>query len=146
MRRNCDAIRRTCSASGGAPKERDRRDLRGAAAQEIFRPGRFCAGILHLSQFGSQFAGPQSQTHAFAANHSCEVRHNGQTVLLKKTGIEWKAALSTCMPVEMAFSVLGQRIITHAHLRLLQRFAPSSWAETIPGTPLARVHHGSLFL
>ena len=72
-----------------------------------------CRGCgFRLSQFGSQFAGPQSQTHALAANHSYEVRHNGQTVLLKKTGIEWKAVLSTCMPVEMAFSVLGQRIIT----------------------------------
>jgi hypothetical protein len=37
-----------------------------------------------LSQFGSQFAGPQSQTHALAANHSCEVRHDGQNVRLKK--------------------------------------------------------------
>jgi hypothetical protein len=69
-------------------------------------------GILHLSQFGSQFAGPQSQTHALAANHSCVVRHNGQKVLLKKTGMERKAAGSMCMPVEMAFSVLGQRIMT----------------------------------
>ena len=37
----------------------------GLIAVMFFRPGRFCAGILHLSQFGSQFAGPQSQTHAF---------------------------------------------------------------------------------
>ena len=51
-------------------------------------PAAFCRAILHLSQFGSQFAGPQSQTHALAANHSCEVRQIGQKVLLKKTGME----------------------------------------------------------
>ena len=38
-----------------------------------------------LSQFGSHFAGPESQTHAFRANHSCGPRQIGQNVLLKKT-------------------------------------------------------------
>ena len=33
-------------------------------------------------------------------------------MLLKKIGMEWKATLSICMPVEIAFSVLGQRIKT----------------------------------
>ena len=65
-----------------------------------------------LSQFGSQFAGPQSHTHASRAYHSCEVRHDGQKVLLKKTGMQPKAARSMCMPVEMAFPVLGQWIMT----------------------------------
>jgi hypothetical protein len=42
---------------------------------------------LHRSQLGSQFSGPQSQTHALAANHSCGLRQIGQNVLLKKTGM-----------------------------------------------------------
>ena len=65
-----------------------------------------------LAQFGSQFAEPQSQTHALAANHSCKMRHDGQNVRLKKTGMEPKAARSMCMPVEMAFRDLGQWIMT----------------------------------
>ena len=52
--------------------------------------------------------GLQSQTHAFWANHSCEVRHDAQKVLLKKTGMQLKVARSICMPVEMVFRVLGQ--------------------------------------
>lgn len=65
-----------------------------------------------LSQFGSQFAGPESQTQASRANQSCEVRHERQKVLLKKTGIEPKAARSMFMLVEMHLPVLGQRITT----------------------------------
>ena len=65
-----------------------------------------------LSQFGSQFARPQSQTHALPANHSCEARHNGQKVLLKKTGMERNRARSIYMPVEIGFPVLGQRVMT----------------------------------
>ncbi|MGA8990567.1 MAG: hypothetical protein WB500_09335 [Rhodoplanes sp.] len=33
-------------------------------------------------------------------------------MLLKKTGMQLKAARSICMPVEMAFRVLGQWIMT----------------------------------
>jgi hypothetical protein len=40
------------------------------------------------------------------------VRHDEQKVLLKKTGIEPKAARAMCMPVEMHFPVLGQWITT----------------------------------
>jgi hypothetical protein len=38
--------------------------------------------------------------------------HNGQKVVPKKTGIEWKAALSMDMPVEITLSVVGHRIMT----------------------------------
>ena len=65
-----------------------------------------------LSQFGSHFVGPELQTHAFRANHSWGPRQIGQNVLLKKTGIEPKAARSMFMLVEMHFPVLGQRITT----------------------------------
>ena len=64
-------------------------------APAAFAPGR---GLLvnargmdtraRLSQFGSHFGGPESHTHASRANHSCEMRHDGQNVRLKKTGIE----------------------------------------------------------
>lgn len=78
-----------------------------------------------LSQFGSHFAGPESQTHAFRANHSCGVRHDGQKVVLKKTGMEPKAARSMRMPVEMHFPVLGQWITT-----MPIQFSVTLWAET----------------
>jgi hypothetical protein len=81
-----------------------------------------------LSQFGSQFAGPQSQTHALAANHSCKMRHDGQNVRLKKTGMDPKAARSMCMPVEMAFPVLGQWIMTVPIQFSLTVQAPASLA------------------
>ena len=55
---------------------------------------------------------PESQIHAFPANHSCEVPHDAQNELLKNTGIEANLARSMNMPVEMGFPVLGQRIMT----------------------------------
>jgi hypothetical protein len=40
------------------------------------------------------------------------MRHDGQKVLPKKTGMEPKAARLTSIPVETHFPVLGQRIMT----------------------------------
>ena len=56
--------------------------------------------------------GPESQTHAFRANHSCGIRQIGQKVLLKKTGMAPNAARSMFMLVEMHLPVLGQWITT----------------------------------
>ena len=82
-------------------------------------PGAFYIAItacwtcrFRLSQFGSHFAGPESQTQASRANHSCEARHDGQYELLKKTGIEPKVVRSMLMLVEIHFPFLGQRITT----------------------------------
>jgi hypothetical protein len=53
----------------------------------------------------------ESQTHASLANHSCVAPQCGQWVCPKNTGLERKAAASTCVPVEIARPVFEQRII-----------------------------------
>jgi hypothetical protein len=53
----------------------------------------------------------ESQTHASLANHSCVASQCGQWVCPKNTGLERKAAASTCVPVEIARPVFEQRII-----------------------------------
>ena len=50
-------------------------------------------------------------THASLANHSCVSQQSGQCVRLKNTGVERKVAEVMYLPVEMARSVFGQRII-----------------------------------
>ena len=66
----------------------------------------------HGLQFKSQFARPQSQTHAWPANHSWDVRQCGQYDLLKNTGMARNCERSKRMPVEVALPVAGQRIMT----------------------------------
>ena len=52
------------------------------------------------------------QTHASRANHSCEVPHDGQNELLKKTGIAPSFSRPMYMPVETGFPVFGQLIMS----------------------------------
>ena len=56
--------------------------------------------------------GPLTQIQVFRANHSCEVPHDGQKELLKKTGILPSFSHSMYMPVETGFPVFGQRIMS----------------------------------
>jgi hypothetical protein len=49
----------------------------------------------------------ESQTHASRANHSCELPHDGQIELLKKTGMERNLTCSICMPVVTALLTGG---------------------------------------
>ena len=55
-----------------------------------------------------------SQIHAFRANHSCEVPHDGQTELLKKTGIAPSFSRPMYMPVETGLPVFEQLIMSSA--------------------------------
>ena len=71
----------------------------------------FALGYPHL-QFWSQVPKAESHTHASRANHSCEMRHDGQNDLLKKTGMERNLACSICMPVVTGLPVFGQRIMS----------------------------------
>ncbi|MGA8294459.1 MAG: hypothetical protein WB820_18615, partial [Rhodoplanes sp.] len=43
---------------------------------------------------------------------SCEVPHDTQYELLKKTGMEQNCARSMCIPVETGLPVLAQRIMS----------------------------------
>jgi hypothetical protein len=90
--------------------------------------GRLCELLAELEGAAgtSNITELRHETHASLANHSCVVRHNGQSVRLKNTGVEWKVVRSARMPVEMARRVSGQRIITiPIEGLLLLRWRPS---------------------